>query len=528
LIILLLATAVSAWGHDEPIDYDAINLIRSEGFHRSRVMEMARYLTERIGPRLTGAPQLEQANEWTRTRLEAWGLEARLEAFDFDHGWSFDRCQVHELAPRRQPLLVVPKAFTPGTEGPVRGRVVRADLSSEEDLAKHEGQLLGAIVLLDPVRAPEQIEKKTFSRYSDQELEEAERYVIPVEDGDDYLARMRKLYAFLPKLHNFLVEEGVVATVELSPWDNGLLKVDRGGSYGLDEIPPGVPALVMASEHYNRLVRLVDDGVEVELEVEVAAEFHRDDGVAYNVIADLPGTDLADEYVMVGAHLDSWHAGTGATDNGANCTVVMEAVRILTATGLKPRRTVRVALWGGEEQGYLGSQSYVERYLATRPEATDPEQLELPRRLRDLTWPITPREGHAKLSAYFNLDYGVGRIRGIMTQENTAVRPIFEAWLEPNHDLGATTVAPRSGGGTDHVPFDRVGIPAFQFIQDGLDYGTRTHHSNVDTIDHVPQQDIIQSAVVLATFIWHAATRDEMLPRKPLPTKPPEPAKLDD
>jgi hypothetical protein len=525
--ILLLAAALPAWTHDEPIDYDAVNLIRSEGFHRSQVMEMARYLTERIGPRLTGSPQLELANEWTRSLLEEWGLEARLEAFDFGHGWSFDRCQVHELAPFRQPLLAVPKAWTPGTEGPVRGRVVRADLSSEEDLAKHKGQLAGAIVLLDPVRVPEQIKQTMFSRYSEQELEEAERYVIPVEKDDDYLPRMRKLYAFWPKLSDFLADEGVVATVEVSSRDNGLLRVDGGGSYGRDELPPGVPALVMASVHYNRLVRLVDDGADVELEVEVEAEFHHGDGVAYNVIADLPGTDLADEYVMVGGHLDSWHSGTGATDNGANCTVVMEAVRILRATGLRPRRTIRVALWGGEEQGYVGSRSYVERYLATRPEATDPEQLELPRRLRELTWPITPLEGHAKLSAYFNLDYGVGRIRGIMTQENAAVRPIFEAWLEPNHDLGATTVASRSGGGTDHVPFDRVGIPAFQFVQDGLDYGTRTHHSNVDTIDHVPEQDIMQSAVVLATFIWHAANRDQMLPRKPLPTKPPEPAELE-
>jgi len=280
----------------------------------------------------------------------------------------------------------------------------------------------------------------------------------------------------------------------------------------------------MAWEDYNRLVRLVDDDVEVELELEVGAAFHHGVGEAHSVIADLPGTDLENELVMVGAHLDSWHAGDGATDNGVNCTVVMEAVRILTAAGLRPRRTVRVALWGGEEQGYLGSQGYVESRLATRPEVTDPEQLALPRSLRDLSWPITPLAGHAALSAYFNLDYGVGRIRGIMTQGNAAVRPIFEAWLEPMHDLGATTVSSRSGGGTDHVPLDRVGIPAFQFIQDGLDYDSRTHHSNVDTLDHVPQQDIMQSAVVLASFIWHAANREEMLPRKPLPRKPPEPS----
>jgi hypothetical protein len=489
--ILMLIAAVPAWTHEEAIDYDALNLIRDEGFHRSQVMDMARYLTERIGPRVTGSPQLELANEWTRSQLSKWGLEARLEAFEFDHGWSFDRCQVHELAPLRQPLLAVPKAFTPGTDGPVSGRVMRADLSSEEVLNTYKGQLDGAIVLLDGIRPFEQLEAEAFSRYSDQELEEA--------------------------------EQGVVATIEVSSRDNALLRVDGGGSYGLADRPPGVPSLVMASEHYNRLVRLVDDGVEVELEIEVEAAFHHGDGKAYSVIADLPGSDLSTEFVMAGAHLDSWHAGEGATDNGANCAVVMEAVRILVATGLRPRRTVRVALWGGEEQGYLGSQGYVERHLATRPETTDPEQLELPRSLRDETWPINPLAGHATLSAYFNLDYGVGRIRGIMTQGNAAVRPIFEAWLEPLHDLGATTVSSRSGGGTDHVPLDRVGIPAFQFIQDQLDYNSRTHHSNVDTIDHVPQQDIMQSAVVLASFIWHAANRGEMLPRKPLPQDDPEP-----
>jgi Zn-dependent M28 family amino/carboxypeptidase len=278
----------------------------------------------------------------------------------------------------------------------------------------------------------------------------------------------------------------------------------------------------MVREHYNRLARMLERKLEVELELDVAATFHRDRGTAPNVIAELPGTDLADQVVMVGAHLDSWHAGTGATDNGGNCAVVMEAVRILTAAGLTPRRTIRIALWMGEEQGFLGSRDFVERHLATRPETTDPEQLALPKRMRETTWPLQPLPGHGKVSAYFNLDFGSGRIRGIFAEENAAVVPIFEAWTELVRDLGATTVSPKSVGGTDHVPFNRVGVPGFQFIQDRMDYMTRTHHTDVDTYDHLVRDDLVQASTVLATFLWHAANRDEPLPRRPLPQAPPE------
>ncbi len=518
IVAVVLCSFVSA---DEPVDLEAVNKIRFQGFHRSQVMDTARHLTDHIGSRLTGSPALKEANEWTRDVLREWGLEADLEGFEIDHGWTLERCQIHMLTPYAQPLVALPKAWTPGTDGPQRGRVVRATLKSPEDFEELKGHLDGAILLLDDAREPYQIDGELFERYDDEALAKAEKFEIPEPRGEEWRQKFRTMFEFWPALAQFLVDEGVIATIQVSERDNGVVRVDRGGTLGMADLPAGVPSLRMAMEHYNRLVRLLEDGVEVELEVEVAATFHRDEDVAYNTIGVLPGTDLAEEVVLVGAHLDSWHPGTGATDNGANCAVVMEAVRILRAAGLQPRRTVKIGLWGGEEMGYKGSQGYVEKHLATRPEPTDPDQLALPEQLRETTWPVQPLAGHATLSSYFNLDYGAGRIRGIFLQENVAAKPIFEAWLEPLHDVGATTISPKTVGGTDHRSFDRVGIPAFQFIQDPLDYMGRTHHTNVDTFDHLHRDDLMQASVKLATFIWHAATRDEMIPRKPLPTKPP-------
>ena len=278
----------------------------------------------------------------------------------------------------------------------------------------------------------------------------------------------------------------------------------------------------MSTEQYNLVTRLLEDDVEVELELDVRSRFHDDDLMAYNTTAEIPGGDLADEVVMVGAHLDSWHAGTGATDNAAGCAVAMEAVRILMALEVKPRRTIRVALWSGEEQGLRGSRAYVEEHFASRPETEDPDQLALPEFLRDTTWPLSAKAEHEGLSAYFNLDNGSGRIRGIYVEENAAAKPIFAAWLEPLADLGADTVTMRRTGGTDHMAFNGVGLPGFQFIQDGLDYRSQTHHTNMDVYDHLNAADMKQASVVMATFLYHAAMRDEMIPRKPFPEERPE------
>jgi Zn-dependent M28 family amino/carboxypeptidase len=239
--------------------------------------------------------------------------------------------------------------------------------------------------------------------------------------------------------------------------------------------------------------------------------------MGYNTIAEIPGTDKKGEAVMLGAHMDSWHAGTGATDNAAGVAAMMEAVRILKTLDVRPRRTIRIALWSGEEQGLLGSRAYVRDHLASRPEPKDPAQQELPSFLRKPTGPLTVKPEHAKFSVYFNMDNGTGRIRGIYAQENAAVVPIFETWLKPLADLGATTVTMRNTMGTDHTSFDAVGLPGFQFIQDDVEYSARSHHSNADVYERLQREDLIQASIVIATFVYHTAMRDRLLPRKPMP-----------
>ena len=521
-----LAAAAPPPQGSEPVDLGMVTRIRDEGFHRSRVMATAAGLTDGIGPRLTASPAEREAAEWARGRFADWGLRAWLEEFPFGEGWSFSRSEVRLVAPVEAPLVALPLAWTPGTEGPVRGAAVRVKLESEEDLEKQKGELSGKVVFLDEPREPEgpdDDEREEFRRYDDDELAEIESFDVPVgERRPDWVERARKRRELAEKRNRFLIDEGVVATVELSSRDHGIVRLGAGGSRGETGRSRGVPALTMAAEHYRRVLRLLDAGTAVELEIDVEATFHQGERPGHNVLAEIPGGDLAGEVVLAGAHLDSWHAGTGATDNAAGCAVVMEAARILKALGVEPRRTLRFALWSGEEQGLLGSRAYVEEHLATRPDPTDPDELALPRRLRKPTWPIEPKPDHARFSGYFNLDNGGGRIRGVWAQENAAAVPIFEAWLQPFADLGATTVTLENTSGTDHLPFDRAGLPGFQFIQDGLDYWSRTHHTHLDTYDHLREADLKQSAVVLASFLYHAAMRDRPLPRKPMPQRPPD------
>ena len=518
--ILCLAVSVSSAG--EPVDLDAVTKIRDQGFRHSQVMDLAWHLTEGVGPRLTASPQELEAHEWAKAKFAEWGMNSWLENYQFGRGWVMERVQVRMLSPYVQPLEALPSAWAPGTDGPVRGTVVRANLKTPEDLEKWAGELSGKIVLLEDAPEPEQVDAVLFKRLDDERLEEIYEYDIPSERRMEWRKRMLKRFMFWKKLAAFLEEEGVLAVIEPSSRDNGVVRVSGNRSNREGERPLGVATLTMTTEHYNRLVRMLDREIEPELEIDVAVKWFEEDGKAYNTIADLSGSDLADEIVLAGAHLDSWHTGTGATDNGANCAVVMEALRIIKDSGLQPRRTIRAGLWSGEEQGYMGSRAYVEQHLATRPETTDPEQLELPEFARERTWPIQPLPEHSKLSAYFNIDNGIGRIRGINAEENAAIVPVFEAWLRPLADLGADNVAMRATGGTDHQPFDWVGIPGFQFIQDPMDYMGRTHHTNVDTYDHLNPDDLKQNAVILASFLWQAANRDDLLPRKPMPTKPKE------
>lgn len=527
LVVLALSLAVvpplAAQGA-ERVDLDAVTRIRLEGLQRGRAMEVAAKLCDEIGPRLTGSPAYRKAAEWAQGQLTAWGLSnARLAPFEFGRGWVLERAAVHMLTPQSTPLPAWPKAWTPGTDGPRSGAAVLVKVEREEDLATWKGKLEGKVVLLGDVPEARSEEKPDSERYSDEELSKLARYEArDGRRGRDRL-KMRREFQLRRKVAAFLAEEKVLAVLEPSRGDDGTVFLQGGGTWRAGE-PDGVVTLVVGSEAYGRMARLLGKKVPVEVEVDVKARFTEPDPLsATNVLAELPGTDRKDEVVMIGAHLDSWQAGTGATDNAVGVAAVMEAMRILKAAGLTPRRTIRVALWGGEEQGFLGSRAFVEREVATRPALPAGERdAGVPEWLRGARGgPLTLKPGHAKLSAYFNLDNGAGKVRGIYTQENAGVRPLFEAWLAPLADLGATTVTNRSTGGTDHQPFDQAGVPGFQFIQDPLDYMSRTHHSNRDVLERIPAGDLAQASVVVATFAWQAAQRDAMLPRKPLPPSPP-------
>lgn len=518
--ILLLARTLWA---GEPIDWEMVNRIRDEGINRSQVMDTLQYLTDRIGPRLTGSPALVEANEWTLQTLQEWGLKnGRLEEWGpFGRGWSFSRSAVHMIQPRQTPLTALPKAWTPGTSGPVRGRAFKVTIETEDDLDQYRGGLQGKVLFVSDSREITAPEQADFARLSPTELEEMELFSFPSGRVEKWLEEAREQLQLRRALNEFLIKEGAVAVVDISSRDGGTLRLGSAGSRE-PGASVGLPTIAMATEQYNWILRLLEEEQDVELEIDIEAQFYDDSLMVYNTIAEIPGTDKADEVVLLGAHLDSWHPGTGSNDNGTGTAVVMEAVRILTALGVRPRRTIRVGLWAGEEQGLLGSRAHVEKHYASRPDSKIPDQQEFPAHLRTLGWPITPKPDHAKLSGYFNLDNGSGKIRGIYTQGNAAVAQVFEEWLKPFRDMGADTVTNRNIGGTDHVAFDAVGLPGFQFIQDDLDYYTRTHHSNWDVFDHAQREDLVQASVVIASFAYHAAMRDELLPRKPLPQRPPE------
>jgi carboxypeptidase Q len=519
LLFLLLLAAPLVAAAQEAVDLKVVTAIRDEGLNRSRVMETARVLTDEIGPRLTNSPAYRRATGWTRDKLAEWGLaNAHLEPFEFGRGWSFSYVNVRMLKPDTVPLEALPKGWTPGTGGAVHGPVTHLTIEKVEDLDQYKGKLAGKVVFLDAPPRPDFPREETPERYTEEDLDKLEQFPISDRNFGEMRRRFGRDRTLARKQGEFFKGEGVLATVEVSAHDGLLLQVQGSTAYKIGE-DPGVPGLVMAAEQFNRIERLLDKGTEIELEVDVQAAFLEDTVNADNVIAELPGADpkLKDEVVMAGAHLDSWHAGTGATDDAAGCAVVMEAVRILEAIGVKPRRTIRVGLWAAEEQGLLGSRAYVAQHFAFRPEPDDPAQRDLPEFARSERKPLQFKPEWSKLAAYFNYDNGSGKIRGIYAQENAAVRPIFEAWLAPFHDLGADTVTLRRTGGTDHQSFDGVGLPGFQFVQDGLDYMTRTHHTAADTYERLQAADLKQASVILASFLYDASMRNEMLPRKPVP-----------
>jgi hypothetical protein len=497
----------------ETVDLFAVNRIRTEAFAHSKVMETMFYLSDVYGPRLTNSPNYRAAGDWAVKRLEGFGLvNVREEKWGpFGKGWETKYYEGHMVEPRFYSLNGIPLAWTEGTNGSVTGEAMLAPIRTDADMEKYKGKLKDKIVLISEPRELPFPTSADATRYSDAEL--AEMAAAP-EPG-------RSPFSFAPtpltrgqagprmsreermrlqgQIRQFLKDEGVLLTLTESPnGDGDTIFVAAGGAYA-PKSPDALASVGMMPEQYNRIARLLEHNIPVKLEFNIQNEFHDDNPDCFNITGEIPGTGPhKDELVMLGAHFDSWHGGTGATDNGAGSGVMMEAMRILKTTHLPMDRTVRIALWGGEEEGLLGSRAYVKEHFGDRE-----------------TMKLTSEQ--AKVSGYFNYDNGTGKIRGVYLQGNDMMRPIFEAWLAPFKDLGANTITIRNTGGTDHLSFDAVGIPGFQFIQDPMDYETRTHHSNMDVYDRLQAGDLMQASAIVASFVYNTANRSQMLPRKPLP-----------
>ncbi|MBL7744040.1 MAG: M20/M25/M40 family metallo-hydrolase [Chitinophagaceae bacterium] len=510
VLFLFIVVLVSA---QEKMDLEMMNKIRSEGLNNSKVMDIAFYLTDVSGPRLTKSPGYDRAANWAISELKKWGLEnAMLEPWgEFGKSWDLQKSYVAMSAPYYRPLIAFPKTWTKGTNGLQNVEVMLITAKDSVELEQYRGKLKGKILIMNRTDTLKQSFKADASRYTDEELQkmaEAKPQQPRQPSGDTAEARRRREQfqrlqgpaQLLNKLKEIADKEGAVAVLSMSPRGHeGTLFVQGGGAYSPTS-PDNFLDIMIAFEDYMSICRLLRAGVPVKIEADVKTAINAKDTKGYNVIAEIKGTDpsLKDEIVMLGGHLDSWQGATGATDNAAGCSVMMEAIRILKTLGVKPRRTIRIALWNGEEQGLLGSRGYVKNHFA------DPATMEL-------------KPEHARFSSYFNIDNGTGKIRGIYLQGNEKVKDIFAQWLQPFNDLGAKTITISNTGGTDHQSFDAVGLPGFQFIQDPIEYDTRTHHTNMDSYDHLIADDMKQIATIVAAFVYNAAQRDEKLPRKELP-----------
>jgi carboxypeptidase Q len=538
LVLLLSVSASALTGPQSPpekLDYETLAKIRDEGLNRSQVMDHISWLSDVYGPRLTGSPAILQASDWVLKKFQEWGLaNAHRETWQFGKGWALVRFSAQMIAPQVQPLIGFPGSWTPGTGGAVTADVVRVQIDTDADFEKYRGKLAGKIALIQPERPVPMLEGLIVHRMGEKDFAEAQTTppargrgargatgrgaAASVDDETPARGRGTAQAVFAAKVAQFLKAEGVRAvfnrgsdtimtsvgsdlSAQQQHTDGGTIFPTGNGSRGADA-GTGLSNVTLAVEHYNRMVRVLAKGIPVKVELNVETRFYDETTPnGFNTIAEIPGTDpnLKDEVVMLGAHFDSVAAATGATDNAAGSGAMMEAMRILKAIGARPRRTIRIALWGGEEEGLLGSRAYVREHFGDRA-----------------TMALKPE--HAKLAAYFNSDNGTGRVRGIWLQGNIAARPIFEEWMKPLADLGVVAAGPRPVTSTDHVPFDEIGLPGFQFMVDRLEYNSRTHHSNMDFYDRVQADDMVQQAMVIAVFAYNASVRDEKLPRKPLPS----------
>ncbi len=519
--VLLVCAAVGSLTAQstETVDAAAIAKIRAEGLQHSQVAETMFWLTDRYGPRLIGSPYFEEAGDWAVKELQKYGVQnVHKERWKYGRGWTLTNFHATMTEPRVMPIIGAVKAWSPGTSGTIVADVVRADITDEASAAKYKGQLRGKIVLTQAARTVRMLDQGdgTVLRYSDKDGKwEKEALTMPPPPAARGGGAGRGGRGNGFNVNEFYKSEGVVALFDRGgntdmasagsdlTWqqqhpDGGTFAVQAASgvnatSATTDGAPPQV---VLAVEHYNRMVRLIEHNQPVKVELNVSVKYNEetpDTLTGFNIVGEIPGTDKKDEIVLIGAHFDSWGGATGATDNATGSAEMMEALRIIKTLGLQPHRTIRIGLWGGEEGGLLGSKAYVAEHLGTK---------------------AAPKPELAKMSAYFNLDNGTGPIRGMWLQSNMAVKPIFEAWSAPLRDLGVTIMGPRNVASTDHSSFDTVGVPAFQFVQERYEYNSRTHHTNMDFLDRVQMDDVKQAATVVAVYAWQAANRDQMLPRK--------------
>ncbi|HEV8428140.1 MAG TPA: M20/M25/M40 family metallo-hydrolase [Pyrinomonadaceae bacterium] len=556
LLLIFIASPATLLAQQTPAPApdpnDPIQRIKDEGMNRSQVMQTLSYLSDVIGPRLTASPGMKRANDWTRDQLTKWGLQnAHLEAWGpFGRGWTLKRFSAQVIEPTAIPLIAYPKAWSPGLASPLTADVVYFDAKTEADFEKFKGKLAGKIVLTAPLREVVAHFETQGTRLNEKDLLTLADAPEPRPGGGRGNFGNNATFRAAAELANaklrFFQAENAAVLVDPGRGDGGTIFVQSAsvpqpprdpnapapafgrGTPPYDKSAPKVtPQVVLAVEHYNRIVRMLQAGEPVKMTVDLSVAWQDTDQMGYNTIAEIPGTDLKDEIVMLGGHMDSWHSGTGATDNAAGCAVAMEAVRILQMLGLKPRRTIRIALWSGEEQGLLGSRAYVAEHFgslqnpATSSANGGANNNAMGGGNGNGTAPAAPtlvkKAEYENLSGYFNLDNGTGKIRGVYLQGNEGVRSLFRQWLAPFRDIGASTLTVANTGGTDHLSFDAIGLPGFQFIQDEIEYDTRTHHSNQDVFDRIQADDMKQAATIMAAFIYQTAMRDEKLPRKPVP-----------
>jgi hypothetical protein len=560
LLFSLLSTnapAIFAQAPAAPKASDVVERIKDEGINRSRVMETLAHLTEVIGPRLTNSSAVKRANEWTRAKLAEWGLQnAHLEPWGpFGRGWTLKRFSAEVIEPQAFPLLSYPRAWSPGLDAPLTAEAVFVEANNDAELGKYRGQLRGKIVLAGTVRELKPKFDPVATRLTDKQLLEFANAPDPesLPPRPPFQPRPDQIEAakFNDRKTKFYYDEGVALLVGASlAGDGGSLQFVQAASVPQPfDTPPDkrvapwdpkapriIPQIALSNDHFNRLARMIRLGEKPKMTVNLDVEWSDGDLMGYNTIADIPGSDLRDEVVMIGAHLDSWHTGTGATDNATGVSVMMEAVRILKALNLQPRRTVRIALWTGEEQGLLGSRFYVKEHFgpvtqvsttgASGRNSTANEKTAAQSGSTTAT-PTRYTAEYDKHNVYFNLDSGTGAVRGVYLQGNEALRPIFRSWLQPfgefkikdkdgkEHNYGASTITAANAGGSDFLAFDAVGLVGLDFMQDEIEYDNRTWHSNQDMYDRVIPEDVKQASVIVAWFVYNAATADQKLPRKP-------------